>query len=219
MENRSWLRSGWDAAKYEVLAYLQTSWAMLREPRDFALEWFEDNRTALNPLAMLATGATIVTAARTFGWTILGIPHPDSLLSTIASALGPYAHYILIGLISHVFVRGRGNVLDSIAVALFAGAGPAALAESVAWLILCALAPFSEQGLFRAIALGLAFTVFCYSLSGALAGVHKTPGWRIALFSLSFPLTGLIFGYLDPPGYYGMHWVLTLSPFQIGLGL
>ncbi|HEY0253976.1 MAG TPA: hypothetical protein VGC41_20740 [Kofleriaceae bacterium] len=218
--NRTWFSDGLHTAWHEIRAYLGTSWAMLRNPRRFADEWFDDRRAALNPLAMLATGATIVTACRTLGMTVLGIPHPDSLVTTILSALGPYAHYLLLGFICHFLVRGRGTLTDSIAMSLFAGAGPAALAESVSWLILCALSQLGgEQNLYRAIALGLAFSVFSYALSASLGGLHKVPGWRIALFSLSFPLSGLIFGYLQPPGSYGLHWMMRLDPFQIGLGL
>lgn len=219
MANRSWLTDGIATARHEVKAYLSTSWGMLSNPRRFAAEWYSDQRTVLNPLAMLATGATLVTACRTLAAAILDIPHPDSLLATVASALGPYAHYLLIGFICHFLIGHRGTLTDSLAMSLFAGAGPAAIAEAVAWLALCALAPLGEQGLFRAIALGLAFSIFSYTLASSLGGLHQAPGWRVALFSLSFPLTGLIFGYLDPPGSYGLHWVMRLSPFGIGLGL
>jgi len=221
----TWLRDGFGAMWHEVRSYLETTWALVRRPTKFAAEWFEGTRTAMNPLAMLATGATLVAATRQLGATVLDLPHPDSLLAAIASALGPYAHYILLGLLFHLamlpFSRDRSvRVTDTVALSLYAGAGPAAVAESIGWLILCALAPLGHGEALRAVMLGVAFTVFCFVLATVLGALHRPSPWRIVLaFTLAFPLTGLVFGYLDPPGSYGLHWVMHLSPFYLGLGL
>jgi hypothetical protein len=221
----TWLRDGFGAMWHEVRSYLATTWDLTRAPARFAHAWYTGERTAMNPLAMLATGATVLAAVRQLAMTILGLPRPDSLISAVASALGPYAHYVLIGLICHVAIvvgaRDRTTRLtDTIALSLYAGAGPAAIAEALGWLLLCALQPLGHEVALRSVMLGLAFSVFCFTLSTALGGLHRAHAARIAFaFALAFPLTGLVFGYLDPPGSYGLHWVMRLSPFQLGLGM
>jgi hypothetical protein len=221
----AWLHDGFAAMWHEVRSYLDTTWTFLRHPAQFADQWFRGTRTAMNPLAMLATGATLVTATRQLGASVLGLPHPDSLIAAIASALGPYAHYVVLGLLFHaIMVPFRSDhsarVTDTVALALYAGAGPVAIAESIGWLLLCALSPFGHQEAARAIMLGLAFTLFCFTLATALGSLHRPSPWRIALaFTFAFPLTGLVFGYLDPPGSYGLHWVMRLTPFELGLGM
>ena len=221
----AWLRDGFAAMWHEVRSYLGTSWDLTRAPAQFANDWFEGKRTALNPLAMLATGATVLAAVRQLAMTILGLPRPDSLISAIASALGPYAHYLLIGVMCHFAIsigsRDRSaRLTDTIAMALYAGAGPTAIAEGVGWLLLCALMPLGHDDLVRSIMLGLAFTVFCFVLATQLGGLHRPAAWRVAFaFAVAFPITGLVFGYFDPPGSYGLHWVMKLSPFYLGLGM
>ena len=62
--------------------------------------------------------------------------------------------------------------------------------------------------------------MFCFVLATALGALHRPSPWRIGLaFTFAFPITGLVFGYLDPPGSYGLHWVMRLSPFYLGLGM
>jgi hypothetical protein len=211
----AWLHDGFAAMWHEVRSYLETTWALVRHPVQFADQWFSGTRT----------GATLVTAARQLGAAVLGLPHPDSLIAAVASALGPYAHYVLLGLLFHAFMvpfsKDRvTRVSDTVALALYAGAGPVAVAESIGWLLLCALSPFGHQDAETAIMLGLAFTLFCFVLGTALGSLHRPSPWRIGLaFTLAFPVTGLVFGYLDPPGSYGLHWVMRLSPFELGLGM
>lgn len=221
----AWLRDGFGAMWHEVRSYLDTTWALVRRPSKFATEWFEGTRTAMNPLAMLATGATLVAATRQLGATVLDLPHPDSLITAIASALGPYAHYVLLGLLFHLtmvpFARDRSiRVTDTVALSLYAGAGPAAVAESLGWLVLSALESLGHRQLMVGVMLGVAFSVFCFVLATALGALHRPSPWRIGLaFALAFPITGLVFGYLDPPGSYGLHWVMHISPFFLGLGM
>ncbi len=215
--NRSWLRDGFMAMWHEVRSYLETSWALVRGPAMFAKSWYEGTRPAMNPLAMLATGATLLAAIRQLAMTILDIPRPDSIIAAVLSALGPYAHYVLIGLICHaVMFRARDvSITDTIAIALFAGAGPTAIVEAIGWLALC---PFGHSPLAEAVMLGVVFSLYCFVLSTALGGLFKSRLAPLAIM-IAMPLTGLLFGYLQPPGSYGLHWVLHLSPFFLGLGL
>jgi hypothetical protein len=221
----SWLGDGIAATVREGGAYLATSWALARRPFTFMAEWWSGRRKAMNPLAMLATGAAIVAGARQLAAAALGIDTADSVWSAVLSALGPYVHYVAIGLlvhgVLHVLVPSSVRAVDSIAAALYAGAGPAALAEAIGWLIMAALAPLGVTDIALPIMLGAAFSVFCVVFATALAGMHRPPWWAMMLaFVVAFPVTGLVFGVLDPPGNYGLHWVIHFRDgFFLGLGL
>ncbi|HEX4452698.1 MAG TPA: hypothetical protein VH143_17600 [Kofleriaceae bacterium] len=220
-----WVRDGVRAAWHEARGYLATTWQMMRAPARFMDSWRAGRADAMNPLAMLATGAALVAAAHQVAGAIVGIDHPDGIGDAVLSALGPYAHYVAIGLLCHLVLAPRGtrdvHVLDTIAAALFAGAGPAALAEALGWLVMCAIWPFVQSLWVVAVVFAIAFSVFCFSLAGALGGLHRPTWWRIMLaFAVAFPATGLVFGVLEPPGNYGLHWIVKLDggpPISLGM--
>jgi hypothetical protein len=188
-------------------------------------DWWHGRSASMNPLAMLATGATIAAASHQLAGAVLGIDHPDTLLGAVLSALGPYVHYVSLGILCHLVLaahrRGDVRLTDSIATALYAGAGPAALAESLGWLVMCALRPFVTSQIIFGVMLGVAFGVFCLTFAMALGGLHRAPWWKmLAAFAIAFPLSGLVFGTLHPPGNYGLHWVLDVrGGFSLGLGM
>lgn len=220
-----WFRDGLHVAFTEVRSYVTTAVRFSRAPHRFMDDWWHGSSAAMNPLAMLATGATLTAASHQLAGAVLGIDHPDSLLDAALTALGPYAHYIAIGVLCHLVLaarRGRDvRVSDSIATALYAGAGPAALAESLGWLLICAVRPLVMSQMAVDVMLAIAFTVFCFTLALALGGLHRPPWWKVsAAFAVAFPLTGLVFGMLHPPGNYGLHWVLDVrGRFILGLGM
>ena len=220
-----WVRDGARAAWHEARAYVATAWRLTRAPADFMDAWLRGQADAMNPLAMLATGAALVAASHQLAGAIVGIEHPDGIVDAVLSALGPYALYVAIGVLCHLVLAPAGKrdvrVLDTIAAALFAGAGPAALAEAVGWLVVCAIWPFAPSLVVIAVMMGVAFSVFCFTLASALGGMHHAPWWRIALaFGVAFSATGLVFGLLDPPGNYGLHWVLDPhGPVFLRLGM
>ncbi|HEY1550263.1 MAG TPA: hypothetical protein VGG28_20690 [Kofleriaceae bacterium] len=221
----AWLRDGVRAAWHEARADLATPWQMTRAPARFMDAWRAGRAEALNPLAMLATGAALVAAAHQLAGAVVGIEHPDGIGDAVLSALGPYAHYVAIGVLCHLVLAPRRTrdvrLLDTVAAALFAGAGPAALAEALGWLLICAIWPFVHAPWVGDVMLTIAFSVFCFSLASALGGLHRPTWWRIVLaFALAFPATGLVFGVLEPPGNYGLHWVVRLHdspPVTLGM--
>ena len=221
----SWLGDGLAATAREAGAYLATSWALARRPYTFMASWWTGREKAMNPLAMLATGAALVAGARQLAAAALGIETADSVWSAALSALGPYVHYVAIGLlvhgVLHVLCRRPVRAVDSIAAALYAGAGPAAIAETLGWLAMAAIAPLGVADSALPIMLGAAFSVFSMVFATALSGLHRPPWWAMTLaFAVAFPVTGVVFGVLDPPGNYGLHWVIHFrGGFFLGLGL
>jgi hypothetical protein len=221
----TWVRDGVRAAWHEAHGYLATTWQMVHAPARFMDDWRAGRADAMNPLAMLATGAALVAAAHQLAGAIVGIDHPDGIGDAVLSALGPYAHYVAIGLLCHLVLAPGGKrdvrVLDTIAAALFAGAGPAALTEALGWLVLCAIWPFVQSPWITAVMFAIAFSVFCFSLASALGGLHRPTWWRILLaFAVAFPATGLVFGVLEPPGNYGLHWIVKIHggpPVSLGM--
>jgi hypothetical protein len=210
-----WLHNAAAAAWREATDYARTTGVLARAPYRFAQEWWTGARAAMNPLAMLATGATLVTGARQLALAVLGVQRPDSVIALVLSALGPYVHYVVFGLIFHAILRPgapqRARLGDSVAISLFAGAGPAALAEAAGWLAI-ALVPALRSGGAIGVILGVAFSVFCYAFASAMAGLHGVRWWRLAIAILiAFPLTGVAFGLLEPPGNYGLHWVIQVD--------
>ncbi|HEY3807228.1 MAG TPA: hypothetical protein VGL61_31720 [Kofleriaceae bacterium] len=220
-----WVRDGVRAAWHEARAYFGTAWRLTRAPAHFMNAWLRGEADAMNPLAMLATGAALVAASHQLAGAIVGIAHPDGIVDAVLSALGPYVLYIATGILCHLVIAPGGTrdvrLVDTIAAALLVGAGPAALAEAIGWLVVCAIWPFAPSEAVVAIMLGVAFTVFCFTLASALGGLHHGAWWRIALaFGVAFSVTGVVFGVLDPPGNYGLHWVIDLhGPVFLRLGM
>jgi hypothetical protein len=220
-----WLRDGIRATWHEARSYLATTWAFTRSPRAFIDAWWHGQTSAMNPLAMLATGATIAAAAHQLAGAVVGIDHPSSLAAAVLSALGPYVHYITIGALVHLVLkplaRSEATLSDSVASALYAGAGPTSVAEAFGWVVMCAVWPIVRSPAALAVMQSVAFSVFCFTLATALARLHRPPWWAMLVaFAVAFPATGLGFGLLHPPGNYGLHWVLEVgNGFSLGLGV
>jgi hypothetical protein len=220
-----WLHDGLRIAWTELRSYVTTALRFTRAPHRFMAGWWHGELAAMNPLAMLATGAAIAAASRQLAGAVLGVDRPNTLLGAALSALGPYLHYVALGALCHAVLTARRRsdvrLADSVAAALYAGAGPAALAEALGWLVMCALSPVVTSPIAFGVMLGVAFSIFCFTLAMALAGLHRPPWWKmLAAFVIAFPLTGLVFGTLRPPGNYGLHWVLDVRDrFFLGLGM
>jgi hypothetical protein len=99
-------------------------------------------------------------------------------------------------------------------MSLYAGGGPAAAAETVAWLLAIGVHPLIPAGrepLVLGISIGLAFSVFCLALAASLGTIHRASWWHILVaYVAALTVTGVVFGELRPPGQYGMHWVVIV---------
>ena len=215
---RDWIGEARRSAASELRHFASTAFQFTRHPVRFTQAWRGGSDEAMNPIGFMGTSAVVVGAVRQIALRVLGQSQPDSIIAAVASALGPYAHYAVLAIICHLALRlgsrRRPLMRDSVAYALYAGGGAAAASECLAWVVVLALSPLlpaSATPWLVAIGLGVAFSVFCTVLSTSLSILHEARGWgMVVAFAVAFPLLGLFFGELHPPGQYGMHWVLTL---------
>jgi hypothetical protein len=243
-----WIADSVRSALGELLLFFRTAAAFTLRPGRFAKEWVGGRRRALNPLAFLATSAALLGGLRAlFHGAFPASDDGGGLTGQIADAVAPYLHYAALGVIAHfVFVLcgSRGvRLRESLAVALYAGGGPAALADiavaavSAAYLAVrgeatTALLPSSPWGMAMAATAVIVFSVFSWALATALVALHgQGSGLRrfasvTAALLVSYAATGALFGALQPPGHYGLHWDLRFAKgadgkrdFSIGLGI
>ena len=215
---RPWIREAARTAANEARQLAATIAAFARHPFRFAEEWRAGTSAPMNPIGVVAGSAVVVGAMRQAAMAVLGAGDDRGLLASALTALGPYVHYAALALICHVVLRittgRRVSLGDSIAIGLYAGGGPAAIAESLVWLVVIALglSRSAVSPVVIGVGLGVAFSVFCITFAVGLSGLfHPRPWQIIAAFAIAFPLIGLVFGQLHPPGNYGMHWVLILA--------
>src|SRR5438132_9210100 len=132
-QSPDWIAEAIRNAKGELALFARTAIGFSLHPGRFAAGWVAGKERALNPLAFLATSAALLTGLRAVLAATYKVNAPDAgLVGQVADVLGPYAHYALLGVIAHGVFRLTGSTArlrDSLAVALFAGGGPAAIAE------------------------------------------------------------------------------------------
>src|SRR6476620_4654606 len=92
-----WIGPALRASIHELEAFFRTAVAFALRPSRFAEEWVRGEATALNPLAFLATSATLLSAFRlalpTGSQTSLG------LALTLQDAVAPYVYFALVALV------------------------------------------------------------------------------------------------------------------------
>lgn len=220
-----WIHAAVSAAWRELRGYAGTTWAMIRRPGEFSVGWWRGQIEAPNPLAMLATGAALTAASRQAAAAVFGIERADTLLVAVLSALGPYVHYVLIGLLCHgplrLLGKRKARLGDTIAMALYAGAGPAAIAEAAMWLLLIVAGHWLDADVLLPVALGVAFSAFTMALAANIGAMHDARVWMVCVaYAVAFPGSGLLFGLIQPSGQFGLHWVIGVrgGP-PIGLGM
>ena len=151
-----WVADAVRAFVRETSLFCRTAIGFSRHPGRFITAWAAGEQHALNPLGFLATSAAILGTARVLALMAMGDQDsPDSLWIQLLDALGPFAHYLAIGLLCHVVLRLlrvpiKRRATDSAAAALYAGGGPAMAAELVSWLcVIVAHAATDDPGVHR----------------------------------------------------------------------
>jgi hypothetical protein len=188
-----WIHAAARSARDELAAWFATTRAICRAPARFGRAWAIGEANALNPLAFLATSAALIGIAIQAGEALTGDADDNSLLTTLWHWLQPYALFALFGLFAHLLLR-RKRARSSVAMALYAGAGPATLCGLFCILLVTilrvAVLPPTDNLLeavppwLRVLLLALMWSVliwFWISLTMALAGLHGVPYWRSAL--------------------------------------
>lgn len=231
-----WIKEAALTAWREIRLFGSTAVQMLRRPRQFGTAFGQAQFPVLNPIAFTASTLAIATALAYLDAALW--PHPpDGLaaeepLSLVAEALdaaGMYLHLAALGLLSYGFlrlVRRRGPVGGAIAVALYAG-GVATLLACLGFLVVKGLIPplrarnlELEGGRDPAplvVAMfappALSFSAFVWMLVASLGGLFRIKGrWPMLAVFVAFLGTGAFFGYVEPPGSYGLHarWKLEV---------
>ena len=209
----AWISAAWRNAIDEVHLYVATFVGFTLSPGRFAAEWAEGQRRAANPLAFVATSASVLGILTQLLFKAMGTD--PSLLAQLAWALAPYVYYALLGAAAHLLMRPRRRRLStSLGIALFAGGASASLAmvgvvlPLLAWWAaghalphqnaLAALPPTYHR---CATVLAVAgFSLFLAELAIGLRRAHGT-GRRAALFALvgATLLVAVLMSFVDLP--------------------
>src|SRR4051812_5122670 len=132
-DSPNWIREAAANAAGELRLFFQTARDFTAHPIRFAVAFTEGRQRAMNPLAFLATSAALLGGLRLLLRSLAGGADENlSLVTQALDALAPYLHYAVLGSLAHAVFRltgARRPLRDSLAMALFAGGGPAALAE------------------------------------------------------------------------------------------
>lgn len=179
-------------------------------------------RRAQNPLGFMATTLAVTAALQLARLSLPGATDSPSVGSPLWSGLlesvGPYAHYLVLGVLSHAVLRlerARGRLLGSVAATLYSGGIALLVIGALFFLAALALPTLRRSGDVPhsdARALAVAIVVFGGSYAGfvallmaALGRLHQAP-WRAAIAVIAAILaTALFFGMVKPPGSYGLH--------------
>ena len=192
-EARNWLVDGFRHVWEKLVLFFHTGARMTRHPRQFAVDWARGEFRAFNPLAFMATGGGLTATLALF---VDRLTHQRSGFSStdfLVHEIDPYLRYFLLGLLCHAFLRPLGARRPwymTLAVALFAGGGPASAADALAEVVKLGaifLAPEGQSlasSAINGVAAGgilLANGVFLVTLALGLAGIHRIRLWRIAI--------------------------------------
>jgi hypothetical protein len=216
------LRAAAGASWDEAVLYARTAAGFARHPRRFLEEWKQGVRRAQNPLGFMATTLAVTAALQLARQSLPGATdeaHTGSpLWNGLLESAGPYAHYLVLGVVSHAVLRlarARGRLLGSVAATLYP-AGIALLVIGVLFFLGALVLPtFRRSGavshsdvraLTTAIVVfGVSYAAFVVLLVAALGRLHRAP-WRVAMaIFAAIVASALFFGMVHPPGSYGLH--------------
>jgi hypothetical protein len=188
-----WLREAVHNVLLELALFFRTAAAITFRPRRFAAEWGAGEVQGLNPLAFLATSLAITGPILILSERLPSQAEANPLWRDLVSPLGPYAQFLVLGLLCHAFLRllgGRRGLLATVGISLYAGGGPAAAVDLVTLPLQLLVdkaasdpdtlfAPFLQGlGLVSVTAANVAFVV---TFALGVAGMHGVRLWRPAL--------------------------------------
>jgi hypothetical protein len=194
-DDEDWIAVAVALARDEARRYLGTLWRVCTAPGRFGAAWAHGRADALHPLGFLASSAALLGLVVHVCGAVLGADG-DSLLVEIANGLWPYLLFAAFGVIAHPLLR-RKRLRSSVAMALYAGAGPATVC-AIAFMLLttaakralhvAADAPLVPRHPTRvvqlasaAVMLGVPLASFWYGLVASLARLHGRSRLRAAL--------------------------------------
>jgi hypothetical protein len=136
-----WVKEAIANAAGEVRLFVRTLARVTLRPRAFARDWASRRTPAMNPLAFVATCASLLAAlGQAYRWVGVPLDAGGSFLADVGEYAKPFAFYAATGLVAHLVMvpfGRRRRVLDSVAVGLYAG-GPALLGYALVTLVVVA---------------------------------------------------------------------------------
>ena len=166
-----WVRTAGGQFLDQARLFSSTTVALLTRPKAFFRDWAEGTHRSLSPFTYFAASLAIVgpinAALKTYHGTLSATP--------LLTLLFPYFEFVALGLLTHAFLKLIAKPHEwalSLAVAFFAGGGPAALADLVG------VAIGGIDGLVVAAGIIAVNAVFIGVLVIGLAAVHGLRWWQ-----------------------------------------
>jgi hypothetical protein len=133
-DSHDWIGAAIALALWEARRYFATMSAFCRGPQRFGARWAADDADALNPLGFVATSAAMIGVLAQVLRPLLDDSGSDSIWLALADWVRPYVLFGLFGLGGHVVLH-RKRARSSIALGLYAGAGPTTIAAVLAMMV------------------------------------------------------------------------------------
>lgn len=231
-----WLREAFDHVLVELSLFGRTFAAFVFHPGRSARAWQAGDRAFMNPLGFAAAAAGAywaVVSALAALWPIAGAEGADTLADQIASAVGPYVHYGLLGVAMHLALRSLGSrrsLVGSIGIAFFTGgsigtAGALLFSSVARWFAHVRGTDALEMRAGDPVPLVLFggavlfYALVCLAMARGLMGLHHAAGWKSAIAAaFAVVVTALLFGSVMPEGAFGWRPYIAVQ-LEGGFGL
>jgi len=230
-----WIRDAIERAREEAWKYVATGVAFTLRPGRFASTWIEGRERALNPFAILATGAGVLSVARALLDLIVSrSAGTQGLLEAVRDGVAPFAHYAVLGALCHFVlraIRSRRRLSDSIAMSLFAGGGPGVASTLIVyaagvalWIVagrpdvvhsglLGSLPPYAARPLLWTAYAG--YGLFLGTLMLSLRALHGVSIWKASLaLAVAVLVVGVLFGLKPGDVAFGTRVLVRFHPLR-----